>query len=162
MTFLEIWGIVKSEVIPALLVVITALSPLIITYMNSKGRKNIERLVDLREETIKTNKTLNSTNGKLSELVTKDELNRVVQTVNTIKDILVIGYSNSTLPEEVKKQITTKDLENKLGGNAEVVQELVEEVKNLKEKAAAKVVEEIKTTSNKAIDVVQKSTRIRG
>ena len=82
-------------------------------------------------------------------MVDVKEFKELVNTVNTVKDIMVTGYSNSTLPEEIKSQIRTKDLENKLGGGAEVVQGLIKKVEELEEKASAKAVEAIKTTSEK-------------
>lgn len=162
MTFLEIWAFIKTEILPALVTLAITLSPLIIAVLNAKGRKKSLQILDLKQDMLDVSKGFLGNSQKLSNMVDVKEFKELVNTVNTVKDIMVTGYSNSTLPEEVKSQIRTKDLENKLGGGAEVVQGLIKKVEELEEKASAKAVEAIKTTSEKVDTLVKKSTRIRG
>lgn len=162
MTFLEIWAFIKTEILPALVTLAITLSPLIIAVLNAKGRKKSLQILDLKQDMLDVSKGFLGNSQKLSNMVDVKEFKELVNTVNTVKDIMVTGYSNSTLPEEVKSQIRTKDLENKLGGGAEVVQGLIKKVEELEEKASAKAVEAIKTTSEKVDNLVKKSTRIRG
>lgn len=162
MTFLEIWAFIKTEILPALVTLAITLSPLIIAVLNAKGRKKSLQILDLKQDMLDVSKGFLGNSQKLSNMVDVKEFKELVNTVNTVKDIMVTGYSNSTLPEEIKSQIRTKDLENKLGGGAEVVQGLIKKVEELEEKASAKAVEAIKTTSEKVDNLVKKSTRIRG